>query len=280
MSDTKNILETFLENHNNHAVLLNDEWGNPLVVLADSNKELLDLEKFAPTPSHTRENKVFNDLRGFIDYVNDFKDDNTICFAGKEGILVYFDYHTKDQPSWCRHTATFKIEKSARWKIWEAAHNQWMPQRKFADFLDSGLNEIINPSQATILEMVKNFRATESYEFDSEATPYGGENLTFRKTTKTGTSTKSEVQIPEYVKLGLVPFENLTVINSRLSEENKIPAFELTAKINWHADFSGNGTSGLGFKVQILNVENVVNQTLEIIKNAVIELTQVKVYIA
>lgn len=274
-----NILETFIANQSGFNLLLGEEHA-PEVILAAENTKLIGLEKFAAAPKRICEEQSFSDLRGFIDYVNDFKGSNTVCFTGTSGIRAYFDYHGKDDPRWNDHIACFGIKKSNRWKIWEDAHNQWMPQKKFADFLDSGLNEIQLPSQSEILNLVKNFRATTSYELDSEATPGGGENLTYRKSTKSGTALKSEIILPEYITLALEPFENISVINSRLPDDLQIPAYQLKAKISWMHQINGDESHQVGFKVQILNVENVINETMETIKNAVVELTKIKVYIA
>lgn len=281
MSNDKqqNVLETFIANQSMFNCVLGEEH-NPEVILAAANARVIDLEEFANAPKRIRTDEQFSDLRGFIDYVNDFKKDNTVCFASATGIKTYFDYHGKNDPRWNEHLAQFHIVKSARWKIWENAHNVWMSQKQFADFLDSGLNEIIKPSQSEILNLVKNFRATTSYELDSEATPGGGENLTYRKNTKSGTTLKSEVVLPEYITLALEPFENISVINSRLPLDLQIPAYQLQAKISWMHQVNGDDTHQVCFKVQILNVENVVNETMETVKNAVVELTNIKVYIA
>lgn len=277
--EQQNILQTFIDNTNAYQVIKSDNHL-PQVIVKNSQFELETLEKFNERPNRIREKKLFHDLRGFIDYVNDFKSDTTVCFAGRNEIKVVFDYHVKDKPSWGDHQVIFEIKKSNRWVIWEKAHNQWMSQKEFANFLDSGLNEIIDPSQSEILSMVKNFRATTSYEFDSESTEYGGENITFRKSTKTGAFQKQQVKLPEYITLALEPFENLSVINSRLSEDKHIPAYQLASKLSWQAEFVKEDATGLLFKIQILNVENVINNTLETIQNAIIELTKVKVYIA
>lgn len=272
----KNVIETFLEHSATHEVLLHDKADDtkPLVIITGSG-QIKSLEEYRDTPLQINAEQEFCDLRGFVDYVNDFKSDTTVCFTGAKEIRTIFDYHGKDQPRWGNHQAVFKIQISRRWKIWEQAHNQWMPQKQFADFLDSGLNEIIDPSQAQILTLVQNFRATTSYEYDSENSA-GREELRYRKIVQGGSSKSETITLPDYVTLALQPFENIEVLNGRLDEEFQIPAYELKAKINWQVDTNG---TGLMFKVQILNVENVVNQTLEIIKNAVDKLTKVKTYI-
>lgn len=274
MSEQKNLLETFLEHSATHSVLQNDAVGNPLVILK-GNGEIASLEKYLGAPLRIKTEQEFCDLRGFVDYVNDFKTETTVCFTGSREIRTIFDYHGKEQPRWGEHQALFKIQMSRRWEIWSKAHNQWMPQKQFADFLDSGLNEIINPSQAEILTLVQNFRATTSYEYDSENSS-GREELRYRKIIQGGSSKSETITLPEYVTLALQPFENIDVLNERLPDELEIPAYELKAKISWQVS---TDSTGLMFKVQILNVENVVNKTLEIIKAALKHLTEVKTYI-
>lgn len=274
MSEQKNLLETFLENSATHAVLQNNANGNPLVIIK-GNGEIASLEKYLDAPLRINREQGFCDLRGFVDYVNDFKTDTTVCFTGSSEIRTIFDYHGREQPRWGNHQAVFKIQTSRRWEIWAKAHNQWMPQKQFADFLDSGLNEIINPSQAEILTLVQNFRATTSYEYDSENSS-GREELRYRKIIQGGSSKSETITLPDYVTLALQPFENIDVLNERLPEDLEIPAYELKAKISWQVS---PDAAGLMFKVQILNVENVVNKTLEIIKAALKHLTEVKTYI-
>ncbi len=282
--ENKNVIQTYLENN----VQVKEIEVHDMVhrvLITPENKQIIDLEKYQVQPNRVRETVSFNDLRGFIDYVNEFKTPNTICFAGSSEIRVVFDYHeNKDNvttPHWGSHSAVFKMRTSNRWDLWTAIHNQWMLQKKFTDFLDSGLNEIIAPTQAEILQLVSSFRATTTYELDTLATPGGGQNIGFRKITKGSDTLKSEIQLPEYITLALQPYENLSVINDRLKDTDlEIPAYELKAKISWQADFADEEKPKLAFKIQILNVENVVNKTLEAVKQAVVHLTEVKTFIA
>lgn len=279
----KNILETFLENQSTGRILTKEEKGcegfRNAVVILDKSKEAIDLERFQENPSAIRADLKFDDLRGFVDYINDFKGDNTVIFAKRNSITAIFDHHKKDAPKWGKHIATYDIKRSQRWSIWEGAHNKWMDQKSFAEFLDTGLNEITQPTQATILEMVKNFRATVNFEVDSEEGP-GGTNFVYRKTTKGGTTKQEKIEVPEYLTITLQPFDNLTVINPQIKDaEKKIPAYELRAKINWRIDISRPEEQAIQFKIQILNFENAVDKTLEAIRVAMKELTEVKTYI-
>lgn len=283
----KNILETFIDHQNDIDVLLTAPNSNsPLAILHNADKTVLDLESYLDAPLKTKQNIVFRDIRGFIDYVNNYKNDATAIFAGSNEIKAIFDYHQKDTPNWCNHQAVFKLDLSSRWKIWTDAHNKWMKQKHFADFLDSGLNEIVvseisgktTPSQAEVLSIVKNFRTTQTFEYDASIDE-GMQVIGFKKIIQGGSSKTEKLNLPEYVKIALQPFENIHVINNRLPDGLQLPAYELTVKLSWMVETEGE-KGILAFKIQILNVENVLNTTLEKIKNAVVDLTNVCTYIA
>lgn len=279
----KNILETFLENKFEEKILTKtdaglEELSCPVMVKTPS-LEIKSLEGLMNNPAGIKEERNFDDLRGFIDYVNDFKGENTAIFASRTGIEAIFDYHRKDSPKWGKHRAKYAIRASQRWAIWLRAHNVWVSQKEFAEFLDTGLNEIIAPTQAEILSLVQNFRATVSQEVESEETA-AGTSFNYRKITKGGSTKTESVIIPEFLTIRLQPFDNLEVINSKIEDEKKkIPAYEFRAKINWRLAGDPSDSQSIQFKIQILNVEQAIDKTLEIIRSAVSHLTDAKTYI-
>jgi hypothetical protein len=270
-----NIIETFLEHKVESKAL---DTHTPALLVGGGN-QVLNLEKYGERPLAIEYEREFDDLRGFVDYVNDYKGEDTVCFAGDGRLTAYIDFHKKDAPSWSRHVVSYKIRRSNRWKIWENAHNSWMGQKEFSEFLDTGLNEIIEPTQSDILNLVKNFRATVNFDVDYEDVP-GGTNFVYRKTVKSGSTKKETIEVPEYLTIQLQPFDNLTVINPRIKDTDKrIPAYSLRAKINWRADVGHADEQSIQFKVQVLNFENAVDETLEAIRVALSELTGVTTYI-
>lgn len=272
---SENVIETFLKHKVEHQAL---DTFKP-TILTDSSKQVIDLEKYEERPKVIRHQRTFDDLRGFVDYVNDYKTDTTVCFAGNGKLEAFIDFHGKDDPRWLHHAVDYHIERSNRWKIWENAHNKWMNQKEFSDFLDTGLNEIVEPKQTDILNLVKNFRATVNFDVDYEDTN-GGTNFTYRKQVKSGSTKKETIEVPEYIMVALQPFNNLNVLNPRIKDEAKrIPAYQLRAKINWRTEVNHADEQAVQFKVQILNFESAIDETLEAIRVAIKELTGVKTYI-
>ncbi len=271
----ENVIETFLQNGGGKIQNI-AETLIPAVVIGKEQK-IESLETFLENPIRIKEMRNFDDLRGFVGYINDYKTDTTIAFANRTRIQVVFDYHGKDAPHWGNHAIDFTYRRSNRWQLWERANNNWKGQEEFADFLDSGLNEIIEPSQSSVLDMVKSFRATVNAQTDSDITP-DGTHFSYTQTVKGGTK-KTDLTIPEFLKVQVSPFDGLHVLNGLLTDEDKkIPTYDFKAKLSWRMKQSAEASKP-DFKVQLLNFELAIDETLESVRSAIKELTGVTVYI-
>jgi uncharacterized protein YfdQ (DUF2303 family) len=273
----ENVIQTFLQNGGAKAqtvsVRPDDKAEIPSVIIGAEQK-LETLEHILSAPVRIKEKRLFDDLRGYVEYVNTYKGETTAIFASRERIQTVFDYHGKDKPAWGSHAIEFKYRRSTRWDLWEKANNKWFSQRDFADFLDSGLNEITRPAQGDILDIVKNFRATVNAEAESHI-GQGGTHFEYRQTTKGGSAKKTDIEVPEYFAVQVAPFEGLAALNTLIEDAKKqIPVYEFRAKCNWRLD-----EYKPEFKIQLLNFEDAVDETLEAVRGALKELTGVTVYI-
>ena len=273
MSD--NVIETFLKN-GGAAVQNIEGYSKPIVVVAEAQK-VQNLEQYLAAPTRIDEKRKFDDLRGFVGYVNDYKTANTVAFASRERIQVIFDYHAKDAPQWGSHAIEFTYKRSQRWQLWERNNNQWKSQEDFADFLDSGLEEIVDPSQASVLELVKNFRATVNAEAESQISA-DGTNFSYRQTIKGGAK-KTDITIPDFLTVQVSPFDGLGVLNGLIEDESKrIPVYDFKAKMSWRMKQSADASKP-DFKVQLLNFDLAIDETLESVRAAIKELTGITTYI-
>ncbi len=271
-----NVIETFLQNGGAKIQAL-DGTAKPAIVIGSMQK-VESIEHLLEAPVTIEEKRKFDDLRGFISYISSYKGDNTKAFANRERIQVVFDYHgTDNTPKWCRHSVEFFYKRSQRWQLWERSNNQWMTQESFADFLDSGLQEITNPSQSAVLDAVKDFRATLNAQADSEITA-DGTHFSYSQTIKGGTK-KTDITLPDFLTIQVSPYDGLHVLNDMIDEEaNKIPTYSFRAKLSWRMKQSADASKP-DFKVQLLNFDMAIDETLESVRNALQELTGVTTYI-
>lgn len=269
-----NVIETFLQNGG--AKVQELDHHKPAIVIGASQK-LECIENLLTAPVAIREKRKFDDLRGFVEYVNKYKGDSTAAFASRERIQVVFDYHGIDAPKWCEHAIEFAYKRSSRWQLWEKHNNQWKSQDDFADFLDCGLEEIVDPSQSVVLDIVKNFRATVNAEAESEIRP-DGTHFSYRQTVKGGPK-KTGVTVPEFLKVRVSPFDGLHVLNGMIADQAKqIPTYDFRAKLSWRMKQSADASKP-DFKVQLLNFDLAIDETLEAVRQAIKELTGVTTYI-
>lgn len=273
MSD--NVIETFI-NNGGAALQVVPDTRKPVAIIGAGQKAI-DLEQYLESPLAIEETREFDDLRGLVGYIKDYKTDTTVAFANRDRVEVVFDYHGKDSPRWGRHSVTFKYRRSPRWQLWEKKNNQWMNQEDFADFLDTGLNEITHPNQSDVLDIIKNFRATVNAEAISSI-GQGGTHLEYRQTTKGGSVKATNIEVPEHITVRVSPYDGLQSLNSQISDEEKqIPVYEFRAKLSWR--LKNKEAESPDFKFQLLNFENAVDETLESVRVAIHELTGVVTYI-
>jgi uncharacterized protein YfdQ (DUF2303 family) len=227
---TDNVIETFLQNGGSQFQTI-PNTARPAIVIGEKQK-IESVEPYLAAPVAIREKRKFDDLRGFVEYAKAYKTDSTVAFASRERIQVVFDYHGVGEPKWCDHAIEFAYKRSHRWQLWERHNNQWKGQEDFADFLDSGLEEIVEPTQSVVLDIVKNFRATVNAEVESEIRP-DGTHFSYRQTVKGGPK-KTDVTVPEFLTVRVSPFDGLHVLNGLIADEAKrVPTYDFRAKLSW-----------------------------------------------
>ena len=273
---SENVIETFLQNGGAAMQKVNGVSVPAIVIGAQQKVERLD--QLLDAPVRIKETRKFDDLRGFVEYAKDFKGEGTAAFASRERIQVVFDYHMTDKPQWGSHVVEYAYRRSQRWRLWEANNNQWKSQDDFADFLDSGLEEITEPTQSAVLDLVKNFRATVNAEADSSIGAEGT-HFSYRQTVKGGSMKKTDITIPEFLTVQVSPFDGLHVLNAMIEDETKrIPTYKFRAKLSWRMKQSGDASKP-DFKVQLLNFDIAIDETLESVRLAIKELTGIQTYI-
>lgn len=199
------------------------------------NLTRLDLEKFLPAPLATARDVTAHDVRGLVDYVNKFKAGATqlYCTAPTDpSVIARLDDHAPGQPSHVRHTARFQCPRSAEWTTWTKANKAAMPQKEFAEFLETNLRDIREPNGSDMLVMVSNFRDVTTATFESKVNRTNGKvHFQYIEDDKPGL-----VTLPEVFKIGIPVFEGMPA------------AYAVSARLRWRlADKDGKKTLFLSY---------------------------------
>lgn len=243
-TESNNLLETFIEHAKPIQEYLSPE-GAPYYIGHEKLKAV-SLEQFLGVPLRTKQTVQCSDVKGFIDYVNAYKDKGTALFPDQRSITAVIDYHSKDRPSWCGHKAVFGMAHTVEWNSWKSMQGRWMSQRDFAAFLQENEESIVEPAAGTVRTMIQRFKAVMSMHHVSELDSAGNEAvLEFRKESKA--TTGSQVEFPKELKIVLRPYVGTDQI-----ETKEMPQmFKFTVALRWKV---GEESSGVQFSYQILGL--------------------------
>lgn len=186
------------------------EGGKRLEVFADA---LEHLEARQPSPARRKGSHTLHELDSLIVHVNRYKNDDAIAWAnaGAAQIVVVFNDHPSGdhRAAWRDHRATYTCPKSPEWLAWTALDGVPMPQDKFADFVESRLEDLSQhsdglPKPLEVLAMARNLIIRSKGTYERQLNPTTGENLLVSKTENETTSTA----IPRAFGLAIPVFEN------------------------------------------------------------------------
>jgi hypothetical protein len=150
------------------------------------------LEMIAPTtpvlPGRVHATVLMHDQASFIAYINRYKTEATQLFAepgflsgGTAKMQAVLDYHRaaangemkdKDnkkvtQANHTAHVANFVPRYSEAWTRWQAATKEPMEQAELAEFIEENRADIVDPSAAQMLDIVRTFKVKKDSEYDS-----------------------------------------------------------------------------------------------------------------
>jgi uncharacterized protein YfdQ (DUF2303 family) len=246
------------------------EGGNDSLLIHKKYR-VVSLASLKTIGGRVKGEQSFDDLRGFFDYVNKYKNEDTAIFINQERIKAVFDYHKASNDSnSATHTAIFKLKPNPTFFNWLNNSSKWFSQEQFVDFLDTGLEEVINPNQAVLLDLIKNLRASISYGVDIENND-GAVKMTYVKETKAagrGGSNKVEQVIPDNFTLLTLPFKALDTIKGADGKSIITPK-QLTVRLAYQVN-SESEVAKVKFRYLLLLGNQFLEQTYEDIKSLVV----------
>lgn len=198
--------------------------GTPYAVIPQGAelRPLTDL--ILKTPLRKKASVSLTDAAGFIKYVNEYGGADTVIFTnGDTGeYTAVLDYHARADgaPAWMEHRAKLRLAPTKEWLTWTGMDKKVFTQVQFAEFLESNLPDIAEPSGATILEAALNLSSKRDVSFKSATRLSDGTSQFLYEETD---ATKGGIKLPEEFVLGLKPFEGMTAyrVGARLRHRIK-----------------------------------------------------------
>ena len=168
------------------------------------------IDKYAARPRRIEAHIQLTDVESFTAYLSRFGDpfgvpaDDPILIVAEikaAKIVAKIDYHTRNSPSWCGHTATLISQRTPEWGAFSNVNGKFQTQDEFARFLERYSSWIVAPDAATVVELVENLEGTTTGTWSAKPNRTNG-NFKFSHEEETITT----VTVPTKLGIEIKPF--------------------------------------------------------------------------
>jgi uncharacterized protein YfdQ (DUF2303 family) len=178
-------------------------------------------ERYGEAPKSVRGSYAAMTVESLIAYVNSHATDaTTIWVHPTEGrIEAVLNDNARDAAAWGDHRATLTLIRTPEWLFWLNANGNLMPQASFAEHMEDGIKEIVEPDAATMLEIAQSIQAKTKVSFRSATRLSDGEvQMQYDEETEAKAGRKGDLTIPSEFVLAIAPFvgEDPYRVNARL----------------------------------------------------------------
>lgn len=116
-----------------------------------------------------------------------------------------------DLPGWGDHRASLTLRHAPEWQHWAERDRSWLSQVEFAEHLEEGYGEIVDPSAADMLELAQTLQAHNKVTFRSQQFLGSGQRqFTYHEEIDARAGETGQIVIPSKFQLGLICFEGQT----------------------------------------------------------------------
>lgn len=148
----------------------------------------------------------FDDVSDFGAWCAHWTTSDSTLWRTTTSITAVINDHSAT-PEWGDFRATLTFAETPAWKRWAALDRVLVSQDAFADVVEMGLAEVIEPTASDLLELVREFHATADTKFTSAKQDGSGTcELTYVDTVE-GRSRSGQITAPAAILLFLPVYE-------------------------------------------------------------------------
>jgi uncharacterized protein YfdQ (DUF2303 family) len=180
----------------------------------DEKLEVHDLERYLDVPNRARGHVVVHDPGDFVEVVNRQSNlEYTTVWANVDAgtvTAVINDHAGWGRAGWRDNTVQLTLQPDEDWAKWMQFNERLLPQADFASFVEDVSHTIIEPDNATMLEVASTMFATQKVEFSQSTRLQTGDvALKFEETTAAKAGAKGQMEVPERIVVRLSPWRGV-----------------------------------------------------------------------
>lgn len=144
-----------------------------------------------------------------INYTLQHKTDGTdVWVHPTEGKVVAVLNNHAPAPGWGDHRAVLNLVVTDEWKFWMGLNGKMVDQQQFANHIEEGQKEIVDPPAATMLEIAQTLHAQVGADFTSAIRLTDGNvQVKYVEETKATAGKAGDLKIPATFQVGIAPFQ-------------------------------------------------------------------------
>lgn len=193
----------------------NDSGAEILVFPPDKDgmAPVVDIEsalaQYRPAPRRPTGSVQVGTVDSLINYATQHKTDGTdIWVHPTEGKVVAVINNHAPEPGWGDHRAILNLVVTDEWKFWMSLNGSMVDQQRFANHIEEGQREIVEPPAATMLEIAQTLHAQVGADFSSAIRLTDGNvQLKYVEETKATAGKAGDLKIPASFTIGVAPFQ-------------------------------------------------------------------------
>lgn len=158
-----------------------------------------------PAPGRIAQAVTVQSLNSLVDYGLRFKTDETVLFADidRNRIVAALDYHGPAKAAHVAHIAAMDLPFSVEWMTWGDIDEKLMSQIAFARFIEENDADIVAPTGADLLEIIRDIHAVRTADF-RQAVRTNSDAESFEMAVETDTRSRSggqKLELPKRFEL-------------------------------------------------------------------------------
>jgi uncharacterized protein YfdQ (DUF2303 family) len=190
---------------------LNPENPYGLVLPDGHVHHVIDLEHLLEEPRRTRGTALHHTASSLGAYVVRHRDAAaTTLYADQEhaAIVAILNDAGELQSGWGDHRATLQLQLTKAWRLWAGMDGRLMGQADFAEHIEAGIAEILDPPAADMLELAQTFEAQKGVQFRSALRLADGQRaLRYEETIEGRAGVTGDIAIPKQFGLAIEPYD-------------------------------------------------------------------------
>lgn len=189
---------------------LDPEKPLAFVIPSDARLEIPQLDAWRSRPTRTRGTYYPATVDSFVAYAirHATEEHTTVWVHPTSGqIEALLDDNAPGESGWGDHRAVLRLEPTPEWNYWLANDQRLLSQQDFAEHVEGGMGEIVEPDGATMLELAQNFHATSGATFRSSIRLSSGQQqLQYDEEVQASAGTRGDMVVPTKFLLAISPF--------------------------------------------------------------------------